>query len=298
MTVRLEPAAPVGTTGWKVRGRELVFGPVPLLMGIVNVTPDSFSDGGEALDADAAIARGLAHLDAGAQILDVGGESTRPGADPVAAGDELERVLPVIEGLARRTDAPISIDTTKLAVARAALDAGASIVNDVSALRFEPGLAGLAAETGAGLVLMHMKGEPRTMMEEPVYEDLHGEIAAALERAARTARRAGVEREAIVLDPGIGFGKTAADNLRLLAGIDRLAALGYPVLVGHSRKSFLDPSGGVPPRERRPESIAAAMLAAWNGAAILRVHDVAEHARALDILRRYHAADREGNGGA
>jgi len=260
-------------------------------MGIVNVTPDSFSDGGEALEPAAAIERGRRLVREGAEILDVGGESTRPGAGPVPVEVELGRVVPVVERLAADGDAVISIDTTKVEVARAALEAGAAIVNDVSALRFEPGLAGLVAETGAGLVLMHMKGEPRTMMDDPRYGDLIGEVTAELGIAAGTARAAGIAREAIALDPGIGFGKTSADNLRLLAGIDRLAAFGHPVVIGHSRKTFLDPDGTFRPRERVPESLAAAVVAAWNGAAVLRVHDVAEHARALGVLRRYRQAN-------
>ncbi|MBW3661407.1 MAG: dihydropteroate synthase [Gemmatimonadetes bacterium] len=261
-------------------------------MGIVNVTPDSFSDGGRFLDSGAAIERGLAMVDAGAAILDVGGESTRPGADPVPAELEVERVLPVVEGLAGRVDVPISIDTTKAEVARAAVQAGAAIVNDVSALRFSPAIAALAAEAGAGLVLMHMKGEPRTMQDEPFYADLHGEIGDALEVAAKRAAEAGVPREAIVIDPGIGFGKTRADNDRLIARIDRLAARGWPVLIGHSRKSFLDPWKRIPPAERIPESLASGLLAALSGAAILRVHDVAEHARALGIYARWLEARR------
>ncbi len=281
-----------------MRGRTLPLGPVPLLMGIVNVTPDSFSDGGLHHDADAAIEHGLALVEHGAAILDVGGESTRPGADPVSVESELERVLPVVEGLARRVDVPISIDTTKAAVARAAIDAGAAIVNDVSALRFSPAIAELAAATGVGLVLMHMRGEPRTMQDDPVYDDLHGEIGDALEAAANRAVHAGVESAAIVVDPGIGFGKTRADNDRLIAGVDRLAARGWPVLIGHSRKSFLDPGRGnapaapVPPAERIPESLASGLLAAISGAAILRVHDVAEHARALGIYARWLDARR------
>ena len=278
---------------WCVRARTLPLGPVPLLMGVVNVTPDSFSDGGAFLDPDRAVEHGLALAAAGASILDVGGESTRPGADPVALEEELERVIPVVEGLARSTSAALSIDTMKLEVARAALDAGASIVNDVSALRFAPDLAELAAETGAGLVLMHMRGEPRTMQSDPRYDDLFAEIGGELEAAAERARAAGVAREAIVLDPGIGFGKTAADSLRLLAGLGRLAAAGYPLLVGHSRKSFLDPERRRAARDRLPESLAAGLLAALGGAAILRVHDVEEHARALAIYARWREAVEE-----
>ena len=283
------PAAAV----WRAGGRPIPLEPRPRLMGIVNVTPDSFSDGGEFLSPVRAIEHGIALAAGGADMLDIGGESTRPGARPVSADEELDRVLPVIEGLAARVDLPLSIDTTKLEVARAALAAGASIVNDVSALRFSPGIAELAAETGAGLVLMHMKGEPRTMQRDPRYDDLLAEVGGHLRDAARRAEDAGVDRSAIVLDPGIGFGKTARDNWRLLAGLARLAP-GYPILVGHSRKSFLDPWKSIPPAERIPETLAAGLLAAISGAAILRVHDVEEHARALGIYERWldaHWAD-------
>ena len=260
-------------------------------MGIVNVTPDSFSDGGAFLAPDRAVRRGLELAAAGADILDVGGESTRPGAAPVSAAEELDRVLPVIEGLAASCDLPLSIDTTKLEVARAALAAGAAIVNDVSALRFSPGIADLAAETGAGLVLMHMRGEPRTMQLDPRYDDLLGEVGGSLRDAARRAEAAGVDRASIVVDPGIGFGKTAPDSWRLLAGLSGLAP-GYPVLVGHSRKSFLDPGGSRPPSERLPQTLAAGLLAALNGASILRVHDVEPHVRLLEAYRGYEEANR------
>ena len=283
----LEPAV------WRVRGGELRLGDTPLLMGVINVTPDSFSDGGLHDSAAAAVAHGLALARAGAAILDVGGESTRPGAEPVSEEEERARVLPVVRELARRTDVPLSIDTTKLQVARLALEAGARIVNDVSALRFSPELAELAAETGAGLVLMHMRGEPRTMQADPRYADLLGEIGGELLAAAKAAEAAGVDRASIVLDPGIGFGKTAADSIRLIARLESLTALGYPVLVGHSRKSFLDPGKRREPRGRLPESIAAGLLAAIGGAAILRVHDVEAHARALEIYGRWLAAREE-----
>ena len=258
-------------------------------MGIVNVTPDSFSDGGMFRAPEAAIEHGLALAAAGADILDIGGESTRPGADPVSAGEEMDRVLPVVEGLAARTGVALSIDTTKLEVARAALTAGASIVNDVSALRFSPGIAELAAETGAGLVLMHMRGEPRTMQRDPRYDDLLAEVGGHLREAARRAEAAGVDRRSIVVDPGIGFGKTPRDSWRLLTGLLALAP-GYPVLVGHSRKSFLDPEARRPPGDRLPQSLAAGLLAALNGAAILRVHDVEAHARMLEAYRGYEGA--------
>lgn len=261
-----------------------------MLVGIVNVTPDSFSDGGAHLDPAAAIEHGLRLVEEGADLLDVGGESTRPGATPVGPEKELERIQPVIEALAARAGVPISVDTMKSVVAREALAAGARVVNDVSALRFDPGLVDLAAEHGAGLVLMHMRGEPRTMQEDPRYDDLLGEIGAELGRAADCARAAGVAAESIVLDPGIGFGKTISDSYRLLAAVERFGELGYPVMVGHSRKSFLDPRRRLPAAERLPESIAAGVLAVLGGASMLRVHDVAEHRRALEVVDRWREA--------
>jgi dihydropteroate synthase len=258
-------------------------------MGIVNVTPDSFSDGGRFLSPDRAIKHGLALVAAGADMLDVGGESTRPGARPVGPAEELDRVLPVVLALAAETGVPVSIDTTKLEVASAAIEAGATIVNDVSALRFSPGIATLAAETGAGLVLMHMRGDPRTMQLDPRYDDLLAEVGGNLREAARRAEAAGVARESIVVDPGIGFGKTARDNWRLIAGISDLAP-GYPVLIGHSRKSFLDPGGSRPPADRLAQTLAAGLLAALHGAAILRVHDVEAHVRLLEAYRGYEDA--------
>lgn len=283
--------APPAAAVWRAGGRTIPLEPRPRLMGIVNVTPDSFSDGGEFLSPDRAIEHGVALAAEGADMLDIGGESTRPGARPVSAEEEIDRVLPVIEGLAARVDLPLSVDTTKLEVARAAVAAGATIVNDVSALRFAPDLAGLAADTGAGLVLMHMKGEPRTMQDDPRYEDLLAEVGDHLLAAARRAENEGVERSAIVLDPGIGFGKTARDNWRLLAGLSRLTP-GYPTLIGHSRKSFLDPAGKSAPSERLPQTLAAGLLAALNGAAILRVHDVSAHLRLLETYRGYEDARR------
>lgn len=272
---------------WRVRDRELVLGSVPLLMGIVNVTPDSFSDGGQFLSHDLAVAHGLSLVDAGASLLDIGGESTRPGAQSVSVDEEIARVVPVIRAVAEQVDVPLSIDTTKTDVAQAALEAGASIVNDVSALRFAPALAGLAADEDAGLVLMHMRGEPRTMQHDPQYTDLFGEISGELETAAALAEAAGVDHRAIVLDPGIGFGKAMVDNYRILAHLGVLARVGYPLMIGHSRKTFLDPDGSYAPIGRLPESLAAGLLAALGGARILRVHDVAAHARALVVYRRW-----------
>ncbi|CAN5891462.1 dihydropteroate synthase [soil metagenome] len=258
-------------------------------MGIVNVTPDSFSDGGDFLAPDRAVEHGLALAAAGADLLDVGGESTRPGAREVGAAEELDRVLPVVSALAVQTSVPISIDTTKLEVASAAIEAGATIVNDVSVLRFSPSMAVLAAETGAGLVLMHMQGDPRTMQRDPRYDDLLAEVGGQLRAAAGRAMAAGVARESIVLDPGIGFGKTARDSWRLIAGLSELAS-GFPILIGHSRKSFLDPGGGNRPADRLPQTLAAGLVAALHGAAILRVHDVEAHARMLEAHRGYEEA--------
>ena len=254
-------------------------------MGVVNVTPDSFSDGGVNLEPAAAVATARRLHEEGAAIVDLGGESTRPGAEAVSADEELRRVVPVLEALAG--DVPVSIDTSKAAVAKRALELGAELVNDVTALRADPELAGTVAGSEAYVCLMHMKGEPRTMQHGPLYDDLVGEIAGQLAAAADAARTAGVAREAIVVDPGIGFGKTPRDSWRLLAEIDRFAGLGYPVLIGHSRKTFLDPEKRILPRERLPESLAAGLLATLNGASILRVHDVAEHARMLAVYARY-----------
>jgi len=252
------------------------------VMGVVNVTPDSFSDGGEFLDPDAAIAHGRRLAAEGAGILDIGGESTRPGAEPVDPDEELHRVLPVIEALAD-ADAQISIDTTKVEVARQAIDAGASIVNDVSAFRFAPELAELVAEAGTDCCLMHMLGEPRTMQEDPRYDDVVADVKAFLEERMRFATDAGVREERIWLDPGIGFGKTVEHNLELLRRLDEIAALGRPVVVGTSRKSFLGKLTGRPEKERLPGTIATNVIALERGARIFRVHDVAEVAEALTV---------------
>jgi dihydropteroate synthase len=251
-------------------------------MGIVNVTPDSFSDGGLFLEAEAAVEHGTALAEEGAAILDVGGESTRPGAAPVSVEEELRRVLPVVEGLAQ-LEHRISIDTTKVGVARAALDAGATVVNDVSAFRFDPDLAGLVAEREAHCVLMHMLGEPRTMQKDPRYEDVVSEVKAFLEERLAFATSQGVAEEHVWLDPGIGFGKTVEHNLELLRRLDELVAIGRPVVVGTSRKAFLGRlAGGKPESERLPGTIATNVMAFERGAGIFRVHDVAP---VLDALR-------------
>jgi dihydropteroate synthase len=252
-------------------------------MGIVNVTPDSFSDGGLFLDPDAAVAHGSALAAEGAAILDVGGESTRPGAAPVPADEELRRVLPVVERLAAAGHR-VSVDTTKVAVARAALDGGATIVNDVSAFRFDPGLAGLVAERGARCCLMHMLGEPRTMQEDPRYDDVVSEARAFLEERLAFAVREGVPEESVWLDPGIGFGKTVEHNLELLRRLEEIVAIGRPVVIGTSRKSFLGRlTGGRPEDERLPGTIATNVLALERGASVFRVHDVAAVADALAV---------------
>jgi dihydropteroate synthase len=255
-----------------------------LIMGVVNVTPDSFSDGGLFLDADAAVEHGLRLTAEGADILDIGGESTRPGADPVGEDEELRRVVPVIERLARSGQARLSIDTTKAAVARAALVAGASLVNDVSALRFDPAMAGLVAETGAGCCLMHMLGEPRTMQEDPRYDDVVSDVKSFLEERLAFAVAEGVDEERVWLDPGIGFGKTVEHNLELLRRLDEIVAIGRPVVVGTSRKSFLGKlAGGRAQGERLPGTIATNVLALERGASVFRVHDVAQNADALAV---------------
>jgi dihydropteroate synthase len=254
------------------------------LMGIVNVTPDSFSDGGLYLDAEAAIAHGEELVRDGADLLDVGGESTRPGAEAVDAEEELRRVVPVVEGLAA-AGCEVSIETSKAVVAEAALDAGAAIVNDVTALRGDPDIGELCAERGAGLVLMHMRGDPRTMQDEPVYGDVVEDVKAFLAERLEAAVAAGVKEERVWLDPGIGFGKTLEHNLELLRRLGELRELGRPLVVGASRKSFIGAIDGSPVGERLGGTIAASVLAAAEGAEVLRVHDVAEAAQALRLAQ-------------
>ena len=254
----------------------------PLVMGIVNVTPDSFSDGGEFLEPARAIAHGRRLAEEGAAYLDIGGESSRPGAEPVPADEELRRVLPVIEGLAG-VDAVISVDTTKRVVAEAALEAGARMVNDISAFRFDPELAGLVADTGAECCLMHMLGDPRTMQQDPRYDDVVSEVRAFLEERLAFAVAEGVPEEKVWLDPGIGFGKTVEHNLELLRRLDELVAIGRPVLVGTSRKSFIGKITGRAEKERVAGTIASNVLAYVGGARMFRVHDVREAVDALAV---------------
>ncbi|MEA2142296.1 MAG: dihydropteroate synthase [Solirubrobacteraceae bacterium] len=254
--------------------------PEPVVMGVVNVTPDSFSDGGEWLDPAAAIAHGHALVAQGAAILDIGGESTRPGAEPVSEAEELRRVVPVLEGLAD-AGARLSIDTSKAAVAAAAIDAGATLVNDVTALRGDPRMAALIAQRGCDVCLMHMLGEPRTMQRNPRYDDVVTDVRSFLEQRLEHAVAQGIARERVWLDPGIGFGKTIDHNLELLARLDEIVALGRPVVVGTSRKSFLGTITGREPGERVAGTIATNVLALARGASVFRVHDVAEARDAL-----------------
>jgi dihydropteroate synthase len=270
-----------------------------VVMGVLNVTPDSFSDGGIALSADGASDRavglGLALVAAGADCVDVGGESTRPGAEPVPIDQELARVVPVVEGLVSE-GVVVSVDTRHTLVAREALAAGASIVNDVGGLRPDAGMLEAVAAAGAGYVIMHLRGEPRTMQDDPRFADVVSEVVAELAAARDLAVRAGIAADAIALDPGIGFGKTLEHNLALLAGLPRLIALGVPVLVGTSRKSFLGHLTGVErPAERLAGSLASAVLAARDGARIVRVHDVATTVEALAVQAAIDARRPEGD---
>jgi dihydropteroate synthase len=258
----------------------------PMLMGVVNVTPDSFSDGGLYLDEEKAIAHGRELVQAGADVLDVGGESTRPGAEEVSAEEEIARTEPVVAELTvdvAQTGHQVSIDTSKLAVAEAALDAGAAIVNDVTALRGDPEIGALCADREAGLVLMHMQGNPRTMQENPTYEDVVDDVRAFLAQRLEVALAAGVAEERVWLDPGIGFGKDLDHNLELLRRLGELRSLGRPLVIGVSRKSFIGKIDGSEVGDRIGGSIAASVLAAAEGADVLRVHDVAETAQAATV---------------
>jgi dihydropteroate synthase len=272
-------------------GRVLSLGGRTLVMGILNVTPDSFADGGLHVDPARAIEAGLAMVEAGADIVDVGGESTRPGAGEVPADEERRRVLPVLRGLARQVTVPLSVDTWKRQVAQAALDAGALIVNDISGLQYDPGLAGVVAETRAALVLMHTRGRPAVMSQHATYGDVVGEVAAELGTQLEMAERAGISREAVILDPGIGFAKGPEHSTALLARLDAppLGALGRPWLVGPSRKSFLQAAiGDVPAPDRDWATAAAVTAAILHGAHIVRVHRVPEMvqvARVADMIK-------------
>lgn len=267
--------------GWRCRDRLLpVFDRVHV-MGVLNVTPDSFSDGGTFLDRDAAVKRGVEMARVGADLIDVGGESTRPGAEPVPEEEEMGRVVPVVRALAAEVDVPISVDTTKAWVAEAALEAGAVVVNDVSALRFDPRMREVVAASGAGAVLMHMLGEPRTMQRAPRYGDVVAEVREALAGWAAAAEAAGVARESIAIDPGIGFGKTREHNLTLVKRLGAFTGTGYPVLAGPSRKSFIGLTLDLPVEERLEGTAAVVALAVAAGAHVVRVHDVREMVRVV-----------------
>jgi dihydropteroate synthase len=276
------------TTRWQLASRHFDCGESPLVMGIVNVTPDSFSDGGLFFEAPAAVEHGLRLVSEGADLLDIGGESTRPGAEPISPDEEKRRVLPVIKALAKQIRVPISIDTSKAAVARAALEAGAEIVNDVTALTGDPAMADTVAVVSAGLILMHMRGNPQNMQIAPQYQDVVSEVAEYLSERMAWAASRGIAMERMVIDPGIGFGKTSEHNLTLLSHLTDLQRLGRPVCLGVSRKRFLSKLMG-PDRlesERLAGSIAVACFAAIRGTAqILRVHDVRDTRDAVRVCR-------------
>lgn len=265
----------------QVNGKEFALGPKTWIMGVLNVTPDSFSDGGQYLNKDKAVERGLRLIEEGSDIIDIGGESTRPGSEPIPAEEEIRRVIPVIKALREKTETLISVDTTKSEVAQASLDAGADIINDISSLRFDAGMAPLAAERGVPVILMHMKGMPKTMQVKPYYEDVLLEVRSFLEERIHEAQAAGIKRERIIIDPGIGFGKRLEDNLTLINKLHVLGELDRPILIGTSRKSFIGNILDLPPQERLEGSIASSILSMAHGAHILRVHDVAAIKRAV-----------------
>ncbi len=276
---------------WKVDGNVLDLTQRALIMGVLNVTPDSFSDGGEFFATQAAVKHGCEMARSGADIVDVGGESTRPGAQPVSPEEEMERVLPVIRELRGAIQSHISIDTSKAKVARAALEAGAAIINDVSGGRGDPGMLPLAAEKSAALIIMHMQGTPETMQANPSYNDVVAEVGDFFRQQFAQAVRCGVDPMCIAFDPGIGFGKTAAHNLELLANLPRLRVENRPLLVGVSRKSFLGKISG-PSGDRASATVALTSLLRARGADVLRVHDVAQNATALHTTQALLAATR------
>jgi dihydropteroate synthase len=284
------PLVTINPRPWRVRDR-ILGGDRPLVMGILNLTPDSFFDGGRFSGADrvdAALARCEEMIREGADILDIGGESTRPGALAVSEEEEQARVVPVIEAAARRFDIPLSVDTMKSAVARAALEAGASIINDVSAMTFDPFMLEVPQAYGAGVVLNHMQGKPRTMQEAPDYCDVVGEVRDHLMARVRILAAAGLAKDRIAVDPGIGFGKRLVDNNALIEHLEDLDGIGCPILLGHSRKSFIAKTPGLEQSDRLHPSVAVALYAALKGASILRVHDVratVEALRMIDAIR-------------
>ncbi len=272
---------PSRATSWQLRTTTLSFGPLPALMGIVNVTPDSFSDGGRFFAQDAAVDQALRLVAEGADILDIGGESTRPNAEPVPAEEELRRVVPVIERLAAETKVPLSIDTSKASVAEAAITAGVEIINDVTGLEGDPAMLALAATSGAGICAMHMRGTPQTMQDDPQYKNVVDEILEYLRRRRDALLAAGISPARICLDPGIGFGKTHRHNLALVTHFEKFHALGCPLLAGHSRKGFVANIIGDKTADRTAGTIGVSLALARAGAQILRVHDIAATRQAL-----------------
>jgi len=269
---------------------DLPFDERTLIMGIVNVTPDSFSDGGKFINPADAIDHAIHLVEDGADILDIGAESTRPGAADVSVEEEIDRLLPVVNALVKSVDVPISVDTTKSVIAQQMLDAGAHIINDISGLQFDPQLSKVVADYGCPVVIMHIQGTPRTMQKNPVYNDVISDIISYFKKRVEFARSAGIQDQQIILDPGIGFGKTIEHNFRILSEFREFTSLGYPLVLGASRKSFIGKTLDVPVDDRLEGSLAAAVVGAWNGANIIRVHDVKETKRALRIT---DAIDRQ-----
>ncbi len=262
----------------------------PLIMGILNVTPDSFSEKGKFFDSQKAIDHALLMVESGADIIEIGGETTRPGSNGISAREELKRVIPIIEKIADKVEVPISIDTVKSEVARRALDSGASIINDISALRIDKKMGDVAAKYGSYLILMHMRGTPKDMQNNTEYDDIIGEISRFLDEAAQKAIKAGVSEDKIIIDPGIGFGKSVDGNFVIMKNLDRFLKLGYRLLVGASRKSFIGKTLDLDVDQRLEGSLAAACYAVLNGADIIRVHDVAETKRAVTIMEKIATA--------
>ena len=274
-------------------GLDLRLGQRTLLMGILNITPDSFSDGGLFLDPDKAVRRAEKLAAEGADLIDIGGESSRPGANPVSAEEEIRRVIPVIKRLSKSLSIPISIDTTKAAVARRALDVGAALINDTSALRFDADMAPLVAERGAAVILMHMQGGPRDMQSQPVYTDVVREIGDFFRERLNFAEQAGVSRERTILDPGLGFGKTVEHNLQILSRLDEFLAIGRPILIGPSQKSFIGHLLDLPVGKRMEGTAAAVVAGVLHGALMVRVHDVQSMARVVRVAEAIRDVGRD-----
>lgn len=267
----------------RVRGKDYSLGRRTWLMGILNVTPDSFSDGGMYLDKKSAVQKGLQLIEDGADILDIGGESTRPGSNPITSEEEKRRILPVISGIREKTDTLISVDTTKSEVLKSALDAGADILNDISGMRFDPKILGLAAKKDIPVIIMHMKGTPRNMQESPEYNNVIQEIKTFLKQRVSGALTAGIKKNKIIIDPGIGFGKRLKDNLKIISNLSAFSELGYPILIGVSRKSFIGDLLKLSPEKRLEGTIASSLISILQGAHILRVHDVSSLKKAVTV---------------